>query len=101
MTRHTGGYGFIGFLDVLQKIKLGPTDWNCWFHVKLSLSQVRTDVKKKVVIKLDASWEFWQHLKCCEILVNFYLVFYFRRSYLVTGARTIVATLSLSAAMGI
>ena len=52
----------------------------------------------------------WKDLQKCDVreesaagffIVIFCFVFYFRRSYLVTGARTIVATLSLSAAMGI
>ena len=45
--------------------KCGSNRLELWvWNVKLSLFQVRTDVKKQVLTKLDAFRVFWQHLKC-------------------------------------
>ena len=44
--------------------KCGSNRLELWvWNVKLSLFQVRTDVKKQVLTKLDAFRVFWQHLK--------------------------------------
>ena len=45
--------------------KCGSNRLELWvWNVKLSLFQVRTDVKKQVLTKLDAFRVFWQHLSC-------------------------------------
>ena len=53
-------------LKILNMVgKCGSNRLKLWvWNVKLSLFQVRTDVKKQVLTKLDASRVFWQHLKC-------------------------------------